>query len=199
MGTVIRSSETVLATINQIHPVYVRFSIPERYLGALRTYAAGGSIRVRAGTGMEGAGGGDRTGRLVFIDNTVDVQSGTIQLKAEFPNRDSHFWPGQFIACSLELTRQTAAVVIPRRAVQLGDKGTFIYVVKADQTAELRPVVVDRSAGEEAVIAKGVAPGEKVITDGHLKVWPGAKVAIRGSLGDAAPAPGGKPAEGSKK
>jgi multidrug efflux system membrane fusion protein len=142
-----------------------------------------------------------RTGRLVFIDNAVDANTGMIQLKSEYPNADRFLWPGQFVHVSLILTVQPKAVVIPLRAVQTAEKGSFVFVVKPDGAAEMRPVAVDRTAGAEAVIAQGVNAGETVITDGQLKVWPGGKVEIRNSLNEAAPPSGGPktPAAGEQK
>jgi multidrug efflux system membrane fusion protein len=141
-----------------------------------------------------------RTGKLVFIDNSVDVNTGMIQLKAEFPNADRFLWPGQFVNVFLQLTVQSDSIVAPLRAVQTGEKGAFVLVVKADMTAEMRPVVVDRSVGEESVIAKGLAAGETVVTDGHLKVRPGGRVEIREHLGANASKPGSAaPAAGGAK
>jgi len=193
VGAVVKANETQLAVINAMTPIYVRFSIPERNLPDVKKYSKAGSVQVKVGLAADFAGE-VRAGRLVFIDNAVDANTGMIQLKSEHPNTDRFLWPGQFVHVSLILTVQPKAVVIPLRAVQTGEKGSFVFVVKPDGSAEMRPVVVDRTAGAEAVIAQGVSADETVITDGHLKVWPGGKVEIRNSLNEAASPPGGSKA-----
>jgi membrane fusion protein, multidrug efflux system len=197
LGTIIRANETSLTTLNQITPVYVRFSVAERHLVDIHKYVQRGSVTIKVSPAKNFTGA-VAVGKLVFIDNAIDTNTGMITLKAEFANADKILWPGQFVNVSLHLTMQPGAVVVPLRAVQQGDKGQFVFVVKPDMTAEIRPVVVDRAMGEEAVIAKGLAAGETVITDGHLKVRPGGKVEIKETLGatpgnnNAKPAPGGK-------
>jgi len=193
VGAVVKANETQLAVINAMTPIYVRFSIPERSLPDVKKYSKAGSVQVKVGLAADFAGD-VRTGRLVFIDNAVDANTGMIQLKSEHPNTDRFLWPGQFVHVSLILTVQPKAVVIPLRAVQTGEKGSFVFVVKPDGSAEMRPVVVGRTAGAEAVIAQGVSADETVITDGHLKVWPGGKVEIRNSLNEAASPSGGSKA-----
>jgi multidrug efflux system membrane fusion protein len=197
LGTIVKANDTSLTTLNQITPVYVRFSVAERHLAEIHKFVKSGSVTVKASPKKDLAGE-IPAGRLVFIDNAIDTATGMITLKAEFANTDKQLWPGQFVNVSLHLTMQPDAVVAPLRAVQQGDKGQFVFVVKPDMTADIRPVVVDRAMGEEAVIAKGLAAGETVITDGHLKVRPGGKVEIKENLGAAPgnnspkPAPGGK-------
>jgi multidrug efflux system membrane fusion protein len=193
VGAVVKANETQLAVINAMTPIYVRFSIPERNLPDVKKYSKAGSVQVKVGLAADFTGE-VRTGRLVFIDNAVDANTGMIQLKSEHPNTDRFLWPGQFVHVSLILTVQPKAVVIPLRAVQTGEKGSFVFVVKPDGSAEMRPVVVGRTAGAEAVIAQGVSADETVITDGHLKVWPGGKVEIRNSLNEAASPSGGSKA-----
>ncbi|HOK06079.1 MAG TPA: efflux RND transporter periplasmic adaptor subunit [Syntrophales bacterium] len=182
IGTVVRANETTLTTLNQISPVYVRFSIPEAHLQATRRYLREGSVAVLVGPHKTFTGN-ETVGRLVFIDNTVDPATGMILMKGEFANRDRGLWPGQFVNVSLRLTTLKEAVVCPVRAVQTGDKGRYVFVVNPDMTAEVRPVVVERTQGEEAVIAEGLKGEETVITDGHLKVRPGGKVEIKDVLG----------------
>jgi len=190
VGAVVKANETQLAVINAITPIYVRFSIPERSLPDVKKALRAGNVRVKVGTSAE-LTGEVRSGRLVFLDNAVDTNTGMIQLKSEHVNTDRFLWPGQFVQVSLILAVQPEAVVVPLRAVQTGEKGSFVFVVKPDGTAEMRPVAVDRTIGAEAVIAQGVSAGETVVTDGHLKVWPGGKVEIRKSLNEAAPPSGG--------
>ena len=197
LGTIVRSNDTSLTTLNQITPVYVRFSVAERHLAGIHKYVKSGSVAVKVSP-TKNFTVEVPAGKLVFIDNAIDTNTGMITMKAEFANVDKFLWPGQFVNVSLHLTMQQGAVVAPLRAVQQGDKGQFVFVVKPDMTADVRPVVVDRSMGEEAVIAKGLAAGETVITDGHLKVRPGGKVEIKENLGvtpgdsNAKPAPGGR-------
>lgn len=197
LGTIVKANDTSLTTLNQITPVYVRFSVAEKHLADIHKYVKSGTVAIKASPAKNFAGE-IRTGRLVFIDNAIDTNTGMITMKAEFANVDKFLWPGQFVNVSLHLTIQPGAVVVPLRAVQQGDKGQFVFVIKPDMTADIRPVVVDRAMGEEAVIAGGLSAGETVITDGHLKVRPGAKVEIKENLGatpgnsNAKPAPGGK-------
>jgi multidrug efflux system membrane fusion protein len=118
-------------------------------------------------------------GRLTFIDNTVDAQTGTIRLGATFDNDDGELWPGQFVTAQITLQEQADVIVVPSVAIQNGPKGQYVYVVKPDGTAELREIVVERTEGERAVVAKGLAAGETVVTSGQLRVVPGGKVAPR--------------------
>ena len=182
VGALVKANDTLLTTLNRTSPVYARFSIPEKHLADVQRYRAAGGVQVKVSLSPDFKGE-VRTGKLVFIDNSVDVNTGMIQLKAEFPNADRFLWPGQFVNAALQLTVQRDSVVAPLRAVQTGEKGAFVLIVKPDMTAEMRPVVVDRSVGEEAVIAKGLAAGETVVTDGHLKVRPGSRVEIKDHLG----------------
>ena len=116
---------------------------------------------------------------LTFIDNTVDTTTGTIKLKGTFVNKTKRLWPGQFVNVFLTLTTQPDAIVIPSQAVQTGQSGVYVFVIKNDMTVESRPVVVARSLDGESVIGKGLQPGEKVVTDGQIRLVPGAKVEIK--------------------
>lgn len=197
-GTIVKANDTQLATLNQLTPIYVKFSVPEKYLTDIKRYrqAGGVSVKVSAAADFKGE---TRIGKLVFIDNNVDVNTGMIQMKAEFPNADRFLWPGQFVNVALQLTIQRNAIVAPLRAVQTGEKGAFVLVVKPDMTADMRPVVVDRTVGEDSVIATGLIAGETVVTDGHLKVRPGGKVEIKDSLGTAPSKQNSTPAGGGAK
>jgi multidrug efflux system membrane fusion protein len=144
-------------------------------------YRAAGTLRVEARPRDQATAA---RGELTFINNTVDVATGTIQLKATFPNSDGALWPGQFVDVTVTLTEEADAVVVPAAAIQTGQRGTYVFVVKPDLTVESRSVAVDRTIGREAVIARGVAPGERVVTDGQLRLSPGAKVEVT----DPAPA-----------
>jgi multidrug efflux system membrane fusion protein len=124
-------------------------------------------------------------GILTFIDNTVDISTGMIKLKATFPNKEKRLWPGQFVDVVTTLTIQPNAILVPSQAVQTGQKGQYVFVIKNDLTIESRPVSISRTIGGEAVAEKGLKPGEKVVTDGQLRLVPGAKVEIKNSSENA--------------
>lgn len=175
-GNVLKSNEdNPLVIIAQVHPIYVSFSVPEQHLTAIKKYQAGGGLKVEAAID-----GGQRraAGALTFINNTVDPTTGTIQLKATFPNTDDLLWPGQFVDVSLTLTAENA-VVVPAQAVQAGQQGPFVFVVKPDLTVESRRVKVGRRLPRELVIDEGLTAGERVVTDGQLRLVPGARVEIK--------------------
>ena len=166
---------TPLVVINQVIPIYVTFSVPEKFLEDIRKYNASGALSVVALPSGELSS----TGKLAFIDNTVDLTTGTIKLRASFPNKDKRLWPGQFVNVSLVLYEQQNAVIIPSQALQVGPRGQYVYVVKSDLAAELRPVTVDRSDAMETVITEGVSVGENVVTVGQVRLSPGAKVLLK--------------------
>lgn len=173
-GNAVKANDvTALATINTVSPAYISFPVPEHRLADVRTRLAHGTLPVTATP----AGGSARIddGRLTFVDNSVDSTTGTVRLRATFPNRDEALWPGQFARVSVTLREDPEAVVAPTESVQVGPKGTYIYVLKQDQTVELRPVKVDRTEGPDTVIATGVAPGDVVVVSGQLRLTPGAK------------------------
>lgn len=203
-GDLVRANDTTsLVVINQLAPVYVAFSVPGRYLPDIRRYQAQRPLQASAmiPAGLRQAGSGPAPnpaaellragqpsaaspapvrGTVTFIDNTVDPTTGTIRLKATFANAGRQLWPGAFVQVVLDLTTDPNALVVPAVAVQTSQDGQFVYVVKADRTAEMRPVKVDRQQGDESVIASGVTAGETVVTDGHLRLTPGARVSERG-------------------
>ncbi len=173
-GNAVKANDvTSLAVINAVSPAYIGFPVPEQRLADLRARLAAGPLPVTA-TPTGGAAGID-DGRLTFVDNSVDSATGTVRLRATFPNRDEALWPGQFARVSVTLREDPDAIVAPAESVQTGPKGAYVYVLKADQTVELRPVVVDRTEGPDAVIASGVAPGEIVVVSGQLRLTPGAR------------------------
>ncbi len=168
-----------LVVVNQTAPIYVTFSVPGKALDSIRRFQRISPLRVTARlTGVTDAD--PATGRLTFVDNAVDGQTGTIRLKATFPNSDRRFWPGQFVDVSLLLTTEPHAVVVPSLAVQAGQQGPFVFVIDAQSQAEIRPVTVARIEGDESVIASGITPGEVVVTDGQLRLTAGVHVAPRG-------------------
>ena len=177
-GNMIKANDTpFLVSINQVEPIYVTFTVPEQYLGEIKKYSSTGGLAVHAVIPDDKRG--PVTGRLSFIDNTVDQATGTIKLKGEFANADRRLWPGQFVDVALTLADQPRAIVIPSQAIQNGQQGQFVYVIKPDMTAEPRPVVVNRSSDGQAIIDKGLVAGEKVVTDGQLRLLPGSKVEMK--------------------
>lgn len=213
VGDLVRANDTTpLVVINQLSPVYVSFAVPGRYLTDIRRFQARKPLAVTAvapaatapapaGPGAPAstaavAGGSPRRGAVSFIDNTVDPTTGTIRLKGTFPNQGNQLWPGAFVQVTLELATQAGALVVPAVAVQASQEGQYVYVVKADRTVEMRPVQVERQQGDAMVIARGVSAGEVVVTDGHLRLVPGARIVERGEAGGRGPADG-RPGSGT--
>jgi membrane fusion protein, multidrug efflux system len=180
-GNLIRANDTqAIVTVNKITPVYVSFAVPEAQLPALKRFiAAQGTLPASAIAPTDD--GKPSTGRINFIDNAVDPTTGTIKVKGTFPNEDRRLWPGQFVNVTVTLTADPGAIVVPSPAVQTGQQGTFVFVVKTDQTVELRTVTVARIAGDETVIQSGVGAGETVVTDGHLRLVPGSRISVKSS------------------
>jgi multidrug efflux system membrane fusion protein len=180
-GNIAKMNDTVLVVINQVHPIYVIFAVPEQYLNEVREYQARGALAVEAQVPSD-----QRTpavGQLVFIDNAVDTATGTIKMRATFPNADDRLWPGQFVNVVMRLSMKSNATVVPSQAVQTGPVGKYVFVVKPDSTADLRLVAAGETVQGETVIEKGVAPGETVVTDGQLLLAPGSKVEIKKGSG----------------
>lgn len=195
VGNVVKANDLSLATINQMVPIYVTFSVPEQHLAEIKTYMVSEKLQVRAI--IPGEEQNPVQGVLTFIDNAVDSTTGTIQLKGTFENRDKRLWPGQFVNVVLTLTTRSNAIVIPFQAVQTGQDGLFVFVVKSDLTVEPRPVAVEQTSNNEAVVSKGLTPGETVVTDGQLQLFPGANVEIKSKAAESqvegdlrSPAPG---------
>jgi multidrug efflux system membrane fusion protein len=174
VGSVVKENETELLTIRQLAPIRVGFSVPEQQLGEIRGQQARAPLAVEAQVASSPA----VTGRLSFIDNAVDTSTGTVRLKATFDNEDRALWPGQFVEVQLTLSVEAGAVVVPSRAVQPGQAGTFVFVLTEKGTVEQRPVRVGRAAGGESVIAEGLAGGESVVTEGQLRLSPGSRVSV---------------------
>jgi len=174
LGNLVKAGDAPLVTINQIHPIQVVFALPQRDLPRVMEQMAASAPRVDAF-----APGAEETpvpGKVVLVDNAVDQATGTIKLWAEFENASSQLWPGQLVNVVLTLSTQEGAITVPSRAVQTGQKGTYVFVVGADAAAEQRPITVDRTYGEDTVVAEGLRPGERVVTDGQLRLKPGSKV-----------------------
>lgn len=175
-GNVVTPNVTELVSINQVQPVYVSFAVPEAHLSAIRQHA-GKHLPVFAtpddGSELR------QTGNLTFIDNSVDVTTGTIRLKATFPNSSNTLWPGQFVRVVLQLSRRSNALVVPNQAVQPAQDGQFVYVVTENRTVEARPVTVGMRVEEQLVIERGLSQDDLIVTDGHLRLAPGSRIQIR--------------------
>jgi multidrug efflux system membrane fusion protein len=183
-GNLVRANDTApLVVINQIMPIQVAFSIPEARLPDLKRYMARGALRVLATPPNDDAP--PAVGRISFVDNSVDPATGTIKVKGTFANADRRLWPGQYVNVTVELTTEKDVTVVSTQAVQAGQQGPFVFVVKPDQTVEMRTVVVTRTAAAETIIASGVTPGETVVTDGHLRLVPGSRISVKGQGADS--------------
>ncbi len=175
-GNVVKANETALVTINKISPLHVSFTIPEKDFPEVMRQLSAGKISVEAE--VPGIGGVREKGSLSFVDNTVDSSTGTIRLKGSFENRQKRLWPGQFVNLSIILAVKKDAVVVPSQALQTGQKGPYVYVVKSDLTAELRPVVTGTSIDGVTQIEQGLKAGEQIVIDGQMRVIPGSKVEV---------------------
>ena len=220
-GDLVRANDTIpLVVINQLSPIYVAFSVPGRNLADIRRYQAQKPLLVVAtgpadsstpspvagGAGsMPPAIGGGRgaagspapsvlsaRGFLSFIDNVVDSATGTIRLKATFPNGDRQLWPGAFVQVTIQLTTDPDALVMPATAVQVSQDGQYVFVVKPDRTVEMRPIKVGRQQGDQVVVDQGLSAGEVVVTDGQLRLTPGVSVSERGESSGGSRGPGGR-------
>lgn len=167
---------TPLVVINQIRPILVRFAVPQANLPQIQRFA-NSDLKIRVSPTA-----GDTTGslgHLSFLDNAVDTSTGTVLLKGEFPNDDRSLWPGEFVNVRLELYVEKGAIVIPSAAITTGQTGTFVFIVNPDRTVTLRPVTVERTAGDLAIISQGLKSGETVVTDGQVRLASGSKVQVK--------------------
>jgi multidrug efflux system membrane fusion protein len=187
-GAAVKVNETTLAVINRVHPLYVGFAVPEKYLPLLK--AGMGSAKKSMKAGISLPGGGAWEGEVRFLDNGVDVATGTIQLKAVVANDDEKLAPGQFVGVSLVLDTLKDAVVIPAEAVQQGAGGSFLFVAKEDNTVEIRKIRIASVQKQLAIVAEGLAGGETVVTEGHLRLTPGARVKSADAAEGKTSAPG---------
>jgi multidrug efflux system membrane fusion protein len=184
-GNIVKADDVNLVVINQIIPIYVAFSVPEQDLSEMKKFMAMGKLKVEAI--IPNDQNNPAEGVITFIDNAVDSSTGTIRIKGTFANKENRLWPGQFVNVILTLTTQPNVVVIPSQAIQTGQEGQYVFVVKPDLTVESRPVVVGRTLDGETIIEKGLKIDERVVTDGQLRLFPGAKVEIETSPSTAAP------------
>jgi membrane fusion protein, multidrug efflux system len=180
-GNLVRANDTTpLVVINQVSPIYVSFGVPEGELPDLKRYLAQGSV------GVEAAAPGETTtsrGHITFVDNAVDATTGQIRVKASFPNDDRRLWPGQFVNVTLTLKVEQNAIVVPTAAVQNGQQGNYVYVLKPDRTVELRNITVEREAAESTIVENGLTQGDIIVTDGQLRLAAGSKVSIKSGPG----------------
>jgi multidrug efflux system membrane fusion protein len=189
-GNIIKENDASLVVINQVTPIYVTFSVPEQNLGEIRKYLAMGKLTVQAIVPNDEVL--PEEGFISFVDNTVDSTTGMIKLKGTFANKQKRLWPGQFVNVVLTLTTEPNAIVVPSQAIQVGQQGQYVFVIRSDQTVEGRPIVSGLTLNNETVIQKGLNSGEIVVTDGQLRLYPGAKVEIK------TPTPA-EPSKGSTK
>jgi multidrug efflux system membrane fusion protein len=173
-------ADTAMVVINQVHPVYVAFAIPEQKLPDVREFMAEHKLAVQVS--LPGQQGPVESGELSFVDNSVDAKTGTINLKGEFANTDARLWPGEFVNTTLVLRDHPGAILVPSQAVQTGQQGSFVFVVQPDMKATIRPVVIGESIDNQTVVTSGLKAGETVVTDGQLRLIPGATVTIKSGL-----------------
>jgi membrane fusion protein, multidrug efflux system len=184
LGNLVKANDTpYLVQLNQITPIYVTFTAPEANLDQVRHYFSSGQLKVLAYP--KGSPNDAAVGRLSFIDNEVDTATGTFKLKATFQNKDRRLWPGEFVDVALELSTQKNAVVVPTKAIQMGQQGEYVYVVGNDNTAESRAVKTSGTYQNLTLVSAGLKPGERVIVDGQLRVVPKGKVVVQNSLSGA--------------
>ncbi|MGE5612062.1 MAG: efflux RND transporter periplasmic adaptor subunit [Bacillota bacterium] len=220
-GNVAKANDTMLLTIQRLDPIYAEFTVNENDLGTVRKYLAaqglvstdaivrglkvevevpGNSARVLSALGTAKPStqpstnpAGPREGQLTFLDNSVQSSTGTIRLRATIPNADHYFWPGQFVNVRLVLTIKKDAVLVPAQAQQIGQQGPFVYVIKPDSTAEIRPIVPGQRQGDLIAVDRGLQPGENVVVTGQMTVMPNAKVQVINAKPGNLPPAGGQP------
>jgi membrane fusion protein, multidrug efflux system len=194
LGNVVTANTGSLLSIQRLDPIYAEFTVTENDLGEVQRNMQGGRLPVevrlpdQADTMIPGT--------LTFLDNAVQEGTGTVKLRATVPNRERRLWPGRFVNVRLILGRVAGAVLVPATAPQMSARGLFVYVVKDDSTAEIRPVTLGQRQGDLVIVASGVKPGERVVTNGQMGVTPGGKVRVedaRGAGRPAAPAAASKP------
>ena len=181
-GNIIKANDVPIVVINQVTPIYVAFAVPEQNLPEIKKHMKVDTLKTEAV--IPGDEKPPEQGILTFVDNAVDTATGTIKLKGTFENQEKRLWPGQFVNVILTLTTRPKAILVPSQAIQTGQEGQYVFVVKPDFTVESRAVAVDQTLDNLSVVAKGIQPGETVVTDGHLRLVPGGKVEVKKESGE---------------
>jgi multidrug efflux system membrane fusion protein len=184
VGNVVQPNATSLLSIQRLDPIYANFTITERDLPEVQKQMTQGNLKAMVRLPSDPTNSA-RVGKLEFLDNAVQNSTGTVNLRATVSNPDRHFWPGQFVEVKLVLTTQKAAVLIPNQATQISQKGPFVYVVKPDDTAELRVVTLGQRHGDDIVVTDGLTAEERIVVAGQLTVRPGGKVRVDAKAADA--------------
>jgi len=178
-GNLIKTADVPIVVINQTNPIYINFTVPQQFWPDLRKNMTEGGLRVSAAVGQDPTH--PRLGNVIFVDNAIDATTGTLHMKASFENSDNQFLPGMFVSVMLRLSEQPNTKVVPTQALTVGQNGTFVYVVKPDNSVELRPVVSSRTHDGSAAIDKGLEVDELVVVDGQARLTPKSKVQIKNS------------------
>jgi multidrug efflux system membrane fusion protein len=166
--------------IAQTKPIYVGFSVPQGNLPLIQKYMERSKLYVDAKVPAEG--GTQERGELTFVDNNINTNSGTVKLKGTFENKVGHLWPGQYVDVVLTMSVDKDRIVVPSQAVQTSQDGSYVFIIRADDTIAIRPVTIERFAGKEAIIKSGINAGDTVVTDGHIRLYPEAKVKVQSNL-----------------
>ena len=185
-GNLVKVADVPIIVINQVNPIYVNFGIPQQFWPEIKKYMAQGTLRVKATVPKDS--GAAEVGSVAFVDNAIDPSTGNIHLRAAFTNSQNRLWPGLYVNIVLTLSEQAGAIVVPAQAVLQGNMGSFVYVVRPDKRVEPRTIVPIRTIQGETVIEKGLQSGETIVTDGQARLEPNARVEIKSSTSDAAPA-----------
>ena len=185
-GNLVKVADVPIIVINQVNPIYVNFGIPQQFWPEIKKYMAQGTLRVKATVPKDS--GAAEEGSVAFVDNAIDPSTGNIHLRAAFTNSQNRLWPGLYVNIVLTLSEQAGAIVVPAQAVLQGNMGSFVYVVRPDKRVEPRTIIPIRTIQGETVIEKGLQSGEMIVTDGQARLEPNARVEIKSSTSDAAPA-----------
>ena len=185
-GNLVKVADVPIVVINQVNPIYVNFTVPQQYWPDIKEHVDRGALRVMATIPQDP--GRAISGTLTFVDNIVDASTGTIHLRGTFENAQNRLWPGLFVSILLTLSEQPNATIVPSQSVVSTQQGSYVYVVKANNTVEQRTVVTSRTVGGDTVIDKGVTPGETIVIDGQVNLIPGAKVEVKGGASAQPPA-----------
>jgi len=184
LGNLVKANDVnPLVVVNQVHPIYVNFAVPEQRLAEVREHMAANPLTVETLT--PGSDQATASGVLIFVDNAVDPSTGTIRLRARFANKENALWPGQFVGVNLRLFEEPDAIVIPSTAVQTGPEGQYVYVVGRDMIADVRKIEVQRTEGDRTIVESGLNKGEQVVTRGQLRLGPKSRVQISKSAAEA--------------